>query len=524
MSGDRLEAIQVSPERLNRIESLELPVAAEAERSYDPNVILGTPTEQVEELALTIEQCRELALRNNLDLQVQRFSPALAEEGITQSLARFEPLALTNISYSKTDSPVLYSNTDSSQSKGASNNFSFQVPLRTGGQITLRQPLYWSTTDRESTLFPTSYTTDMSLSINQPLLRGGGIKTNEYNIRVAYYGADRAKAQTKLAAIGVLANVDRFYWRLYASRQELEVRKQEYDLAVEQSESARRKLKAGQLAEIDVLRADNAATQRLEAIILAENQVRDRERSMKQILNEAGLEMETATILISATEPNPLRYEIDSSRLVDYALSNRMELLELELQLIQDADNIAWQKNATLPLLSLDYTYNINALGTEADTSYKMMAENDFVDHRMGLTLQVPMGNKSAKSRLRQAILQHQQRLISKKQRELLIRKEVLNAVDQMEANWQRVAASRLNAELALRTFQAEQRLFDQGRSISYNLLNALASYANALSAEIRALTEYQIAQVDLAYATGSLLTAARVEWETDAESFEIDK
>ena len=304
----------------------------------------------------------------------------------------------------------------------------------------------------------------------------------------------------------------------------MEVRKQEYDLAVEQSESARRKLKAGQLAEIDVLRADNAATQRLESIILAENQVRDRERSMKQILNEAGLEMETATVLIASTEPNPLRYEIDSSGLVEYALSNRMELLELELQLLQGADSIAYQKNATLPLLSLDYNYNINALGTEADTSYKMMAENDFVDHRMGLTLQIPMGNKSAKSRLRQAILQHQQRLLSKKQRELLIRREVLNAIDQMEANWQRVAASRLNVELALRTFEAEQRLFDQGRSISYDLLNALTSYANALSAEIRALTEYQISQVDLAYASGALLTAARVEWETDIENLDIDK
>jgi len=252
--------------------------------------------------------------------------------------------------------------------------------------------------------------------------------------------------------------------------------------------------------------------------------VRDRERSLKQILNEAGLEMETPTILISATQPNPLRYEIDSSRLVEHALENRMEMLELEQQLLQDADSIAVQKNAALPLLSLDYTYNINALGETSGDSYDMMFKNNFVDHRIGMTLQVPLGNKAAESRLRQAQIRRLQRLATKERREILIRKEVLDAIDQMEANWQRVAASRLNAELALRNFEAEQRLYDQGRSISYDLLNALAGYANALSAEIRALTEYQISQVDLAYATGSLLRAARVEWETDIEELEIDK
>ena len=33
-------------------------------------------------------------------------------------------------------------------------------------------------------------------------------------------------------------------------------------------------------------------------------------------------------------------------------------------------------------------------------------------------------------------------------------------------------------------------------------------------STEIRALTEYQIAQVDLAYATGTLLGAAKIQWQ----------
>ena len=40
------------------------------------------------------------------------------------------------------------------------------------------------------------------------------------------------------------------------------------------------------------------------------------------------------------------------------------------------------------------------------------------------------------------------------------------------------------------------------------------AKFADAQSVEIRALAEYQISQVDLAYATGILLGAAKVRWE----------
>ena len=45
-------------------------------------------------------------------------------------------------------------------------------------------------------------------------------------------------------------------------------------------------------------------------------------------------------------------------------------------------------------------------------------------------------------------------------------------------------------------------------------MLQAQTNFADAQSAEILALAEYQIALVDLAYATGTLLGAAKVQWE----------
>ena len=114
--------------------------------------------------------------------------------------------------------------------------------------------------------------------------------------------------------------------------------------------------------------------------------------------------------------------------------------------------------------------------------------------------------------------MQRKQRWATKRDKEEGVKQEVLNAADQMDTNWQRVVASRQSTILAGRTMQAEQRHFDLGLQTSTELLDAQTRYANAQSAEIQALVEYQIAQVDLAFATGSLLGAARIHWEPSRE------
>ena len=90
----------------------------------------------------------------------------------------------------------------------------------------------------------------------------------------------------------------------------------------------------------------------------------------------------------------------------------------------------------------------------------------------------------------------------------------ILKAIDQLEANWQRILASRQSAILDGRLFEAEKRQFELGLRTSTDVLQAQTTFANSQSAEILALAEYQIALVDLSYATGTLLGAAKVRWE----------
>ena len=504
----------VPSEKTQTIQTLPL---EEFESEVQPTIasILEMPEEPPASVDLTLEQCRGLAIENNLDLKVQLIAPNIAQESVNAERAKFEAAFFSNYNYYKFDQPnVSVVDIDGSQGDNTNYDFGVNVPLQTGGTLTFDLAEDRSSSNSENVVINPVYSNDMSLSISQPLLRNAGIRTNTHSIRVAEYNKTITDARTKLEVIRVIAAMDRVYWRLYAAFKQLEVRKQQYDLAKEQLERAQRFVNAGKRAQIEVKRAEAALAQSLESIIFADNNLRNRQREMKLTLNKAGLETAGSTAIIPTTEPNPMHYTFDDTVLVSQATENRMEMLELELEIAKAVSQIDYLKNQALPIINLNYTYNINGTGATRTDSQDLLFDNDFADHRLGLQLNIPLGNGRAKSNLRQAYYQRRQILASKEGRTALVEVEVLNALDQLETNWQRILATRQSTLLEARLYEAEVHQFENGLTTSTDVRETQSNLTNAQSTEINALTEYQIALVDLAYATGTLLGAAQIDWE----------
>ena len=498
---------RATPEELYEIEGLDL---NKVEIKKDDSTETTEPPEKME---LTLEQCRAIALEHNLDLKAQLISPAISRENQNAEAAKFEWTFTGRVQKTKSDTPTS-TTLEGSQVDALSTNLGVNMPLRTGGTLSFNAAdNIYETNNAFSTLNP-SYSDDMSLSISQPLLQGAGKRTSTHSIRIADYDTQIMDARTKLEIIRVLAAADRVYWRLYAARRELELRKKEYELANAQLERSKRFVEAGERAQIEVLRAEAGVAQRLSAIIASENALRERQRELKQTLNKPELDIASVTTLIPATIPDPVNYQFDQDRLMTSAVENRMEMLELELYLARDASSIDYMRNLALPVATVDYTYNVNGLGPSTKDSLDLLWDKRFEDHRFGLQVAIPLGNEAAKSRLRSARLQRMQRLASKDGRQKMIELEVLNAIDNVDAAWQQILASRQSAVLEGRLYEAEQRQFEIGLSTNTDVLEAQANFANAQSSEILALTQYQIALVDIAFATGTLLGSAKIEWE----------
>lgn len=469
------------------------------------------PFAAAEKRDVSIEQCRAWTLENNLNLRVAMVDPQIKRTALSEEEARFEAAFVANMGFSEADRSRSLVFPDE-----AANPFDLSagvvIPLRTGGTATVRLPV-----ERNET-FPGSsgenrYSTDVEVSISQPLLRNAGRWTATHPIRLAALDSQIAQAQTKLEVIRQIADVDRAYWLLYEARRLLEVRQEQFEQADQQLERARSRFR-GQLGpEIEVYRAEAGVSRRLTSIIVTELLVKDRQRDLKRIINLPGADVDSAVVLLPISKPDPVRYALEGPSLMAAALDKRMELLELELRLAQDMSTIDFTQNQRLPSFTLDYAYRFDGFGSTLPRSLSNLGNVKSDGWIVRLGAQVPLGNEAADARAHRALLTRLQRLATRSAREQSIKQEVLGALDNLEATWQRIMAAGQDVVLEGKNYDVEKGQYNLGLRNSTEVLDAETRLANAKANEVSAIVEYQIAQTDLAFATGMLLGHTRVSW-----------
>ena len=115
------------------------------------------------------------------------------------------------------------------------------------------------------------------------------------------------------------------------------------------------------------------------------------------------------------------------------------------------------------------------------------------------------------KSKLERAVQERLQRLSTQQLRELTVKREIYDALDTTEQNWQRILAVRQNVILAGLNYDAELKQFREGLRTMTEVLETLSRLGDAQLREVRAVTDYQISLIDLAFATGTLLGHSHV-------------
>jgi len=451
---------------------------------------------------ISVSQVRTSALANNLDLRVVQFDPAIGVTAIDKELAKFE--AVLNATYTKNTTGLLTQLEDGVPTDSSNGALGVSVPLATGGTVSAGTLI--NQFDTQSYVAPgtSPYEAGMQFSISQPLLRGGGIRTNTASIRIAKYQGRIIDSRTKLQAIRILADAEKTYWNLYRASKQLEVRIRQYDVAATQLAQARRRVEQGLAPEIEVMRAESGLGATVEQVIITDNALRLRQRDLKRFMNDPRLPVESPTSIEPTTSAAPVSLRFDDRKLVADAMAGRMELLEIELQLLVDAEQVDLARNAALPNFVLGYQYQFLGDDSSIGSAYSSMGDADGAIFTA--TASVPLGNEAAKSMISRTILTRMQRLATREARRQAITQEVLNAADTVENTWRRILAARLESVLAGRTFDGEKRQFDVGLRTSTDVLDAAARLADAQSREVDALAGYEISLIDLAFATGTTL------------------
>ncbi len=482
----------------------------------------------------TLADLRVKALKNNLNIQVAKVDPEIAASDVRREEAKFDQLLYIYAKYKESDYPkqssdyVEFKSTNPTldkqqvkldqldqEIKGFDVEAGIKVPLRTGGTVTLSTPLNNKDTSRKGGQFDSEqYQSALRFSFSQPLLRNAGRDINEASIRIAGFEQQAATLNTRLQSIRIIAMVDKAYWKLYESWGQLDVRRQQYEYAQQNLQMVKTRVKEGLTARVEINRAEIGVADRLEALIIAETNLKLANRQLQFLLNDISDKPSLDNIFLPSTSPSLVKYEIDRQKLMQDALEGRIELLSQELKLAADLAKIDYLENQTLPLFTVDYQYG--ALSNTFDSfgnSYNNILNGDFNDWSIGFKFELPISNEANKARLAKAIQQRTQRLTTKTLQALTIKKEIYDAVDQVEQNWQRILAARQQVLIAGINYEAELKQFNEGLRTMTEVLETLTRLGEAQIKEIKAIGDYQVSLVDTAYATGTLLGYSKLDF-----------
>lgn len=479
----------------------------------------------------TIAEIRASALKNNLALQIVQADPKIAQTRVDEERAKFDNIIYANLKYGRQDLPiqsgdrVKFSSTNpvlnnqnvkltlqEQRTRGIDGELGIAVPLRTGGVVNIGSP--FENKDKKGPFSSDEYRSGLRFSISQPLLRDAGVAVNEASIEIASYDQQATEARTRLQSIRVLAMIDKAYWSLNQAWTELEIRRQQHEYASQNLAMVQLRVKEGLSAAIELNRAEFGVTERVEQLIVANTNLKLAQRQLKFLLNDSAYPIEGEAGIAPSTPPTLLQYAFDREKLVTQATANRLELLEVELKLAEDATRIEYLKNQTLPLFTLDYSYG--ALSNSANNfgnAYGNVLNGDYNDWYLGFRFEMPVTNEARLARLNRAVEQRLQRLSTKTLQELSVKREINDSLDVTEQHWQRIVAARQQVGIAGMNYDAELKQFKEGLRTMTEVLEMLTRLGDAQMKEIRAITDYQVALIDLSFATGTLLGYTNVRF-----------
>jgi hydrophobic/amphiphilic exporter-1 (mainly G- bacteria), HAE1 family len=484
---------------------------------------------------IMLKDAIEMAIANNLDLQIEKNNTVLARSQYLQTFGTWDPVLgyRPNMAYNVTPtSSPLQAADGRLVDRNFSNNFS----------LTQRSPWQGSKLDvafnnsRISTSNPFTGLTPflqstLGVTLTQPLLRGRKIDNERNQIRVRRKQIDISEADYETRVISVVTLVTQAYWDLVAARQDIDVKKQSVDLAQDQYERSKRQIDAGTLAPVELSAAKAELERRQDTYYSSVGLLTEIENNLKSLLaggrDQSVWDDELLPVETRSVPPPPVD---DLRASIQTALGKRPELKNLKLRLESNEFQKELARNQTLPGANLVAGYTMAGLAGERNTApnpffpgsagaivppnfvggYGRNLSNlfgqDYSSWQAGLQIDWTARNRTAKEGLAQTKITERNLQLQRARTEQQIEAEVRNALQALRTAEQRIVAADASVQSAKEKLDSEQRLFETGESTNFLVLTRQNEYADSQRRGLVARLDYNKAIARLEQALGITL------------------
>jgi outer membrane protein len=442
-------------------------------------------------------------------------------------------------------------------------NFGFTEGFHTGTNLQITLNTARSATNEPDVFFNPAFNPVLTATLSQPLLNGFGILPNTRYIIEAKNQIKVANSLFAQQVIAVVTQTSNDYWELVYDRQNVKVQEAAVGVSQKLWEDNKKQLEIGTMAPLDVLTAESQLATDQQNLIVAQTTKLQQETVLlndiaKNLLAKdvAGIEIVPTTAISSpdVVENIPLQDAVQE------AWRKRPELYQADLNLKNSQIEVKATRNALLPSLNAYIQYQAQGLnGTGFNTSavngtfvadpeaplvdvngvpilingndafigspasttvvshggvsdaLSQVFRNQYPTYAAGLTLTMPLRNRSAQADSARAQFDERQQQVQLRQTENTIVINVRNAIIALQQDRSQVAAAEKARNLAQQTLDAEQKKYQLGSSTSYQVVLRSRDLTAAQGTALRAQANLAEALVLFNQAMGRTLEVQHI-------------
>lgn len=391
--------------------------------------------------------------------------------------------------------------------------------------------------NRGATNSPRSYlnptlNTYYHVALQQQLLAGFGFGPNLRYLRIAKNNQKISDQAFKLQVITTITQIADMYWDLVAAYEDEGVKSRALAFAQQTLENGRKQLQLQAIPAMDVMKDEAEVANREQDLTIAKTALQFQELLIKNALTKnlddpilEAMPVHPTDSIASDNTPS----SASTTDSIAEALQNRIELGESDIDLQNRRISRSAARNALLPSVALTAYYGGTGLAGPPNPSAGIPStsppdwsgavsnafNNTAPDYYVGLSINVPIRNRLAKSDQYRAELETRQAELRMQQLKKQIRIEVRNAEYALEQSRARVDSARKARDLAQKTFDITAKEQELGAGSNLQTLTARRDLSAAESTLVAAMTAYQKAKIELDRSLGTTLEANRISVES---------
>jgi outer membrane protein len=455
------------------------------------------PAAATGETEISLATCIARALERNFDIEISRYTPQIAKDGIAVAKDPYQPVLSATASRSHTRNLTPGIVTD-----GTNTSVGVSQYLYTGTSVGLSSNLNRSRVDPSLSALNPAYDADLTLSVRQQLLKGFGVAANKAAVKAAEAGFQIAELDYKARVLDVVQSTENAYFSLVFATEQLAVHEASLKLAQVLYDEAVNRKNVGVVTELDVFTANVAVQTARRQVLLDQQSLQNSREGLLAIIGR--FEFDTPVKPAKLPEIEKTLPLLASS--LNLARQSQPDYLAAVASVEQARLGLVTAKNNARPSLSVGGAVGLSGERRNSSDAFQAALDQKGSSWQVDLSLTYPWGRLGDRARYRQSLAAYNQTQARLRQTEQNIEVQVRSAVRAVETNHESVRISAEATMLAERQYELQKAKFDAGLATSREVLQSQTDLETARLNELQSRISLRVSIAALHRIEGSSL------------------